>query len=139
MDQIFSDMLPEAIRERFGNVWVEAGAIVVLSFITALLVAWLLSAWVGRLTRRTSTDLDDAILDRLRRPLFLTILFYGLGTNAALVADFESGLMRSALFDWGAGLRNRARLRLEQIEANHRQDDPEIGEELLHVSLVCFR
>jgi small-conductance mechanosensitive channel len=60
-----------------------------MSFLGALVLAWILRTWVSRLTRRTRSTVDDAILKRLGRPVFLTIFFGGLHGAFALVIAHE--------------------------------------------------
>ena len=54
-----------------------AGLIVVGSFVFAKLSEILICRVVAQLTRRTKTDVDDQFIELVRRPIFITILFFG--------------------------------------------------------------
>lgn len=58
--------------------WPAAGVIVVLAWLAAKTAELVLVHGIGRLTRHTSTELDDQVLRQLRRPVGLTILLFGL-------------------------------------------------------------
>jgi len=53
--------------------------ILLYTVITAFVVQYVVTWLVRLLTKRTKTTLDDDVLAALRRPLFLTVLFIGLG------------------------------------------------------------
>lgn len=73
----------EALAELVGpNIYLQA-AIIALAFIFIGKVAsWLLSRVVGRISKRSSTDLDDKIIEILHRPVFLAFVLIGLGLAA---------------------------------------------------------
>jgi len=54
-------------------------AILVLTLVAAKVIEVILTRFLTRLTRRTKTALDDRAIHLLRRPIFLTVLFVGLG------------------------------------------------------------
>ncbi len=59
---------------------VMAAGIVAVSIIAAFLVEFCVRKTFLALARKTKTDLDDKIVQALRRPIFLSVLFFGLFT-----------------------------------------------------------
>jgi len=57
---------------------VRAGAVAIGAILAAYLVQWIFSRTVIAFTRHTKTDLDDQIVDALRRPVFLSVILIGL-------------------------------------------------------------
>ncbi len=89
----FTDYLPEAIKPYWEIVAhypiIGALAIALLFFGFAYLVRGLLLRSIHRLTRHTSSTLDDAVVQLLSRPIFNTVFLFGLtlATRAALLPD----------------------------------------------------
>ena len=71
------EMLSKAV-EWWANPYVQAVAILVGSFVVAKLVDWIISTSVTALTRKTKTDLDDQLVDRMHGPIVKTVIFVGL-------------------------------------------------------------
>ena len=69
--------MQEKIVEFFANPLVRSGTIIAGSFLAALLVNVILSRYAVLLTRKTKTDLDDQLINALKRPLFISILLIG--------------------------------------------------------------
>jgi len=63
-------------------------ASVLIGFVTDLVVRRVLR----RLTRRTKTTLDDVIIDSMRRPLFVSVLFAGIGVALPKLEPTETTL-----------------------------------------------
>ncbi|MEM7083488.1 MAG: mechanosensitive ion channel family protein [Pseudomonadota bacterium] len=59
------------------NPLLQSAIIMTITVLLAYLFTGLLTRIVGRLTRFTKTDVDDAVIQRLRRPLFVSILLIG--------------------------------------------------------------
>ena len=72
------DGLLTTAREWLSNPAILAGAWVAGGLIAAKIAEWVLVRVVLRLTRKTHTDLDDRIAEDLRRPVFVTVLAFGL-------------------------------------------------------------
>ncbi|MBL6974690.1 MAG: mechanosensitive ion channel family protein [Deltaproteobacteria bacterium] len=72
----------EEIFDKVVNWWaspyVQAGAIVVGSFIAAKLLDWLLSTTITALTRKTKTRLDDKLVAQMHGPIVKTVVLVGL-------------------------------------------------------------
>jgi small-conductance mechanosensitive channel len=67
-------ILPNAVDDpRLHAIVVASSAIV-----AAIVVDWLFRVVVHRLVSRTKTELDDAIVNAIRRPLAVTVLLFGL-------------------------------------------------------------
>lgn len=56
----------------------QAILIVLISLVLAVIAERLIVATVGRLVRQTNSQIDDKIVEALRRPLFISIFFVGL-------------------------------------------------------------
>jgi len=78
--------LPEWVPEQAAYVselirahpLLEAAVIVIVAFLIAKLADFIISRVIIRLTRKTTTQLDDRIVAQLHWPTFLTIFFVGL-------------------------------------------------------------
>lgn len=92
--------------------WVRAIVVVLVSALMAKIVDVVISRFLVRLTLLTNTDLDDQLVQLLRRPAFVSVILVGLhfavktlewspGVESVLVALIQTG----AVFVWtGAGL-----------------------------------
>jgi MscS family membrane protein len=60
------------------NPWLRAAVMIVAAFIVAFIVERIIVATIGRLVGHTKTLLDDELIERSRRPVFMTILVAGL-------------------------------------------------------------
>ena len=69
----------------------QAVVLVVLSVVVAKIVDWVISRLITRWARKTTTELDDRIVEILHRPLFLLVLLGGLALAADLLA-LEGGM-----------------------------------------------
>ncbi len=100
-------------QEAQGIPWVRAIVVVLVSALVAKTVDVLVSRFLVRLTLRTTTDLDDQLVELLRRPVFVSVILVGLhiavktlgwssGVERVLVALIQTG----AVFVWtGAGFK----------------------------------
>ena len=59
-------------------VWLQAMIIVFVSLILAIVSERIIVTTVGKLVKKTNTQIDDEIVEALRRPLFVSIFFVGL-------------------------------------------------------------
>ncbi|MFH1812349.1 MAG: mechanosensitive ion channel family protein [Pseudomonadota bacterium] len=71
--------MPDIVVEIWNHHYLGALATLALAFVCAFLVEVITAGVVLRLARRTRTDLDDAIVAIVRRPLFYSVLFVGTG------------------------------------------------------------
>ena len=63
----------------FGdNRYVHAAALVVVSLLLAKIVDLVVTRVVARWTRKSRTDIDDRLVQNLHKPLFLSVLLFGL-------------------------------------------------------------
>jgi MscS family membrane protein len=60
------------------NPWLRAGTIILVAFFVAFVIERIIVATIGRLVGKTTTTLDDQVIERLRRPVFLSIFVAGL-------------------------------------------------------------
>ena len=90
-----SDFLPESWVPYWDKIQsiplLGFALIVILGYIVAKVVVAFISKAVTQLTKRTKSDLDDQLVDILRRPLFLTVFFFFLGM-ATRSLDLSEGL-----------------------------------------------
>jgi MscS family membrane protein len=75
----------DSFLDLFERPEVRAGAVVVGSILAAFLAEIIIRLGLGALTRRTAGDLDDRIAAALRRPIFLSVIFIGLGWAADIM------------------------------------------------------
>lgn len=74
----------------------QALIVVVLSFVVAKIADWVISRLITRWAQKTTTDLDDRIVEMLHRPLFLFVLLGGLSVAVDLLSP--QGVMRRVTF-----------------------------------------
>lgn len=86
---------------------VVASLIVLGSVVVAYVIELLISRTLVVMARKTVTDLDDHVIDAVRRPIFLSVIFVGLGmaTNAVELGPsghfvVMAGLKTLAVFVW---------------------------------------
>lgn len=74
--------------------WMRALVVIGIFVVVGWIARFVLTAVVGALTRKTTSDLDDKIVKILRRPIFLSIVLIGI--NAAIgILEFPEGLERA--------------------------------------------
>lgn len=66
--------------------WLQAVFIVGLALILAWIIERVIVTTAGRMVRSTSTNIDDQLIENLRRPLFLSVFFIGLVIATDLLA-----------------------------------------------------
>lgn len=72
---------------------------ILAAFIAAFVIERVIVATIGRLVRRTNTSVDDELIERSRRPVFMTILVAGLviATQQLALSEQLTGITVSAL------------------------------------------
>ena len=73
----------QALLDQFLNIfgdnrYVHAAVLVVVSLLTAKLVDLVVSRMVTRWAKKSRTDIDDRFVQNLHKPLFLSVLLFGL-------------------------------------------------------------
>ena len=88
-------------------VWLQAIIIVVVGLALAVVSERLIVTTVGELARKTNSQLDEQIIEALRRPLFISVFFVGLAVATyrlelapALTKVTLAGLGTIATFIW---------------------------------------
>ena len=66
------------VRGFWDIIWVRAISIVVISLLAGKLVDWILCGLLRWCAHKSQTDLDDRLIERLHKPLTLSVLLYGL-------------------------------------------------------------
>jgi len=61
-----------------GNRYLQSALVVLGALVAAWIVDWILTRGIGRLARRTRTDLDDRLIALLHGPVRLTVVLFGL-------------------------------------------------------------
>ena len=61
------------------NVYLQAAVIAVAFILVGKVADWILSRMIGRIARRSSTDLDDKLVALVHRPIFVSFVLIGLG------------------------------------------------------------
>ena len=67
---------------------VQAILLIIASIIAAKLFDWIVTSVLKRFTKRTKTTFDDKLISILHRPIFYSILFFGLNFSITLL-DFS--------------------------------------------------
>ena len=105
--------LPSWADELVSTPIVRASGTVVASIILAYVTELVVQRVFLRLAKKTKTDLDDKIIEVLRQPVFLSVIFFGLSMAAEIldpgevaVTVIDSGLQSIAIVVWSiAGFR----------------------------------
>ena len=74
-----SQVLLDRFLQLFGdNRYIHAAILVVLSLLAAKIVDLVITRLVARWAKKSSSDIDDRVVENLHRPLFLSVLLFGL-------------------------------------------------------------
>jgi len=77
--QTDSEMFLQEFLQLFGdNPYVHAAVLVVVTLVAAKIVDWVVIRFVARWAKKSRTDIDDRLVTNLHKPLFLTLLLFGL-------------------------------------------------------------
>ena len=86
---------------------IQAIILILLSIFLAKIFDWIVTSVLSRLTKRTKTSFDDKLIAILHRPIFYTILFFGLNLSVELLDISEkihftiSGVLKTmTIFIW---------------------------------------
>jgi small-conductance mechanosensitive channel len=89
------------------NVWLQAAIIALASIIAGKIADLVISGVVGRITRKTSNEFDDHIVDLVHKPVFMSFALVGLALATLRLSLPETvsfltlGILRTiAIFVW---------------------------------------
>ena len=85
MDKILNLLSQITIKSWFDYKSFQAIILILASIITAKLFDWMVRSIFKKLTLKTKTSLDDKVILLLHRPIFYTILFFGLNFSSTLL------------------------------------------------------
>lgn len=68
-----------------GNGWLQGSAVILVTFLVASLLSWVLFKIISKVVSRTRTDLDDKIAGFLRPPLYYSFLVGGISYGLTLM------------------------------------------------------
>ena len=77
----------ETLRTLFEIPWVVAIARVLGSLVAAWLLELIISKALARAAAKTKTDADDKIVEIIRRPIFLSVVFWGISWSLKLLLE----------------------------------------------------
>jgi small-conductance mechanosensitive channel len=105
------EQLLDALAKIAPNRYLQAVLIIVLFVILAKIVDMFMTRFIKRLLKKTKYTLDDQILDIFHRPIFVSIVLFGLAVAADRL-DFSqtvhfvtlSGLKTVAIFLWAVAV-----------------------------------
>lgn len=80
----------DTVLELAQEPWIQAAVGVVASLLGAWLAELLIAGLIGKVASKTKTDVDDKIVEIIRRPIFLTVMLWGLGHSTSLLMEAES-------------------------------------------------
>jgi len=79
-----SQILLDQFLQLFGdNRYIHAAVLVAVSLLAAKIVDLIVTRFVARWAKKSSTDIDDRIVENLHKPLFLSVLLFGLALALA--------------------------------------------------------
>lgn len=108
---------------------VEAALIVLGSIVAAFLTEVIIRHTILAFAKKTKTDIDDKIVELLRRPIFLSVIFFGLGLatptlhppkDAAFLVD--ATLKTLALIIWSAAAFGIGNVLLQAVSGRARKN-----------------
>ena len=70
--------ITEQVNAYFPSTYLSAFVAVLVFLMLGKLVDWLISSIISKLVNKTKTNFDDDILELLHRPVFLSVLLFGL-------------------------------------------------------------
>ncbi|PRP95667.1 Mechanosensitive channel MscK precursor [Enhygromyxa salina] len=118
----------DAVRELLDDPLVQAAGIIVGSILAAWLVELLISKTLAKAAERTKTDLDDKIIEIIRRPVFLSVLLWGLDWAADVLilperfaGPVESLLQTLSILIWAIASTRIGSVLLKSFAAKERQ------------------
>jgi MscS family membrane protein len=79
----------DTVLELAQEPWVQAAAGILISLLGAWLAEMIIAGLIGKLASKTKTDADDKIVEIIRRPIFLTVMIWGLGYSMSLLVESE--------------------------------------------------
>jgi len=85
------DQFMAYVEQGWALHWVRALAVVLGSLVLAKVAEFVISRVLVRAAHFTDTDLDDKLIAMLRRPIFVTVVAFGLYTAISLM-DFNAAL-----------------------------------------------
>ncbi len=97
------------IEETLEQPWPKAATIVVGAIVAAYVFKLVVHKTLARLAERTTTNLDDKVISALDRPIFVSVVLYGLSWASEVVpmphrgySMTEAVLKTLAVWVWGA-------------------------------------
>ena len=118
----------EALLELFSIPLVKSAAVILGSVIVAWVVEVLIVHTLAVAAKKTKTDVDDAIVEVLRRPIFLSVLIYGLDWVAEILTlpermfgTVESLLQTLIIFIWSLAITRIGSILLHSFSARARE------------------
>ena len=85
MEKILNLLSQITVKSWFNYKPFQAIILILASIITAKLFDWIVRSIFKKLTLKTKTSLDDKVILLLHRPIFYTILFFGLNFSLTLL------------------------------------------------------
>ncbi|QBY04107.1 mechanosensitive ion channel family protein [Thalassotalea sp. HSM 43] len=81
--------LMQQLRHYLGfigdNLFLQAGIVVLASFIFAWILDKVVISWVRRMTERTDGKFDDQLVDLLHQPLFYSVVVFGISVASKII------------------------------------------------------
>lgn len=118
------DMILDLLQEPL----IHAAAVVIGSIIAAWLIELLITKTIGVAASKTKTDMDDKIVEVIRRPIFLSVLLYGLAWAAEIMAlperlanPIDSLLKTLTILIWSIAATRVGAIVLTSLAARERQ------------------
>jgi MscS family membrane protein len=117
----------DTVLELIDDPLVQAAGIIVGSIIAAWLTELLVSKTLAKAAEKTKTDVDDKIVEIIRRPIFLSVLLWGLDWAADLLElperfaeSIESLLQTLIIFIWAVACTRIGTVVLKAFAAKER-------------------
>lgn len=135
----------QRLAELLGpNVYLQAVVIAFAFIVFGKVADWVLSRMIGRIVKRSKTDIDDKLVTLLHRPIFQSFVLLGLGLATQRVGMAETpefitlGILKTiAIAVWYSLFRNITTLAVQV--AKHRTDSKLVQSGVLQLSQTVIK
>lgn len=130
MDSLLENLIPEELQDLLapisdlfsGQPWIQGGAIFLVTFVVASLLTWIVFTILQRITRKTTTYIDDKLLRIARPPVYYSLVITGFSTAIRVMPLSERltqvlifGLKTIGVLVWTIALIRFSQIILKQL------------------------
>ncbi len=105
-----------------GHPWLKGGAVILITFIFASVISWVIFGLLKIASKKTSSRLDDRLLSIIRVPIYYTLLMTGfmagirfMPISTQLSASISNGFQILGIFIWTIALIRISKIIMHQL------------------------